>query len=254
MADHHQHARIFSRSSGGEIRFQGKWASVRVAQSVAKEVATRARIEKLDNRKAIRSGGSAGSVAVATLHGRPQRVLRGFQAAPAASTGSGVLGSASFWVAISSSACALAAAAWFGAFGPLPAWAWTRSPTVERHVVPSIPTEAETAAALGYSTAASYRADQSLASATLRSIMTSSAGTQQIWENRETGSRGLLQVEGSLLRGDGSDCRKFRQRLLLNGKLRENNVIACRTFDEREWSHDLAWGGTVVVQLPLRGS
>lgn len=82
---------------------------------------------------------------------------------------------------------------------------------------------------LGYREARDYRIDTERASLALSDVLAAEAGSQRLWENAETGNRGIVWASEETRRTDGASCRALARRTLINGAFRHGAGVACRT-------------------------
>ncbi len=96
------------------------------------------------------------------------------------------------------------------------------------------------AADLGYKAERDFLVDRGRAEVALGEVLASPAGAQRIWENAETGNRGLLWASEETTRRDGTSCRNVERRTLINGAYRNGASVACRTR-QGNWDSAVRW-------------
>lgn len=96
------------------------------------------------------------------------------------------------------------------------------------------------AAQLGYVTQHDYAADQQLAASALVQVLQANPGTQRLWENAETGNRGVIWSSPETSTPDGSTCRELARRTLINNAYRNANATACRR-PGKVWASEAQW-------------
>ena len=80
------------------------------------------------------------------------------------------------------------------------------------------------AEALKYSREELYRADQSMAEEALSRLLGGVGGSQLLWENADSGNRGITWNSFENRRG----CRDIERRTIINGVFHEETSTACR--------------------------
>ncbi len=110
---------------------------------------------------------------------------------------------------------------------------WNRHPTVETFQRPPMSAEA---AALNYTREELYRADISMADDALLRVLRGVGGSQLLWENAESGNRGITWNSFENRRG----CRDIERRTMINGMFREEIATACRDA-AGHWPSSFAW-------------
>jgi hypothetical protein len=89
---------------------------------------------------------------------------------------------------------------------------------------------------LSYTAEEDFRSDQSMAAGTLRRVLDGAAGGQILWENPETGNRGLVWNGPENARG----CREVERRTVINHAFRDFGAMVCRDSRGR-WPSEIAW-------------
>lgn len=98
------------------------------------------------------------------------------------------------------------------------------------------------AAGLGYHSERDFSADRSRAAVALHQVLASSSEAQHLWENVETGNRGLLWGAASFVGQDGLTCRPLERRTLVNKAFRDASAVICRDV-HGDWPASVAWQG-----------
>lgn len=96
------------------------------------------------------------------------------------------------------------------------------------------------AAGLRYVSQEAFRNDQSRAAAALGSVLARGPGAQEIWENHETGNRGLIWNTNETIRPDGAVCRHAERRTLINHVFHDGIAEVCRPAGG-QWDADVTW-------------
>jgi hypothetical protein len=93
---------------------------------------------------------------------------------------------------------------------------------------------------LGYKVERDYRIDGERAAAALGDVLGDTGGSQRLWENPETGNRGVIWGSGETRRPDGSICRTLARRTLINGAFRNGGSEACHSAGG-PWNTSVGW-------------
>jgi surface antigen len=93
---------------------------------------------------------------------------------------------------------------------------------------------------LGYKTERDFRMDSQRAETALAHVLAAGPGAQELWDNAETGNRGLIWASEENRRGDGTLCRNLARRTLINGAFRNAAGTACRT-EISDWRQTGQW-------------
>jgi len=106
-----------------------------------------------------------------------------------------------------------------------------------RHEGASLPSEAYD---LGYRTEQAFAADRRLAAEALDAVLQDGPGAQRLWENAETGNRGVIWAAAAERRQDGMLCRSLARRTLINNAFRSAQAEACRVRTD-QWERNVIW-------------
>lgn len=98
------------------------------------------------------------------------------------------------------------------------------------------------ASALGYRSDRDYSSDRQRASFALGRVMAGVAGEQRLWENPETGNRGVIWNAAEHAGERGRLCRDLIRRTLINNAFRSAEATVCRDPDQA-WPTEIAWRG-----------
>ena len=105
-------------------------------------------------------------------------------------------------------------------------------------------TVSKAASDLGYKAEGDYQADRQRERATIDRLLTMPVGSQALWENPETGNRGVIWVggqhEGAASGQPGKFCRDLVRHTLLNNAYRNSLGTTCQAPGER-FPPDIAW-------------
>ena len=101
----------------------------------------------------------------------------------------------------------------------------------------SLPVEA---VELGYHTEHDFASDGKLAAVALAEVLEAGPGAQRLWENVETGNRGVVWASGASQRPGGAVCRALARRTLINNKFQNAGAEACSTADGH-WDATVRW-------------
>jgi surface antigen len=108
----------------------------------------------------------------------------------------------------------------------------------ERHSV------SKSAGALGYQTDEAFEADRKRETETVTRLLGMPVGSQLLWENPETGNRGVIWVAGEHAGGSGTEanaiCRDLVRHTLLNNSFRNTLGTTCRKPNQA-FSADVTW-------------
>jgi hypothetical protein len=85
------------------------------------------------------------------------------------------------------------------------------------------------ASELGYKTERDFRIDSERADLALIDVLAGQPGSQRLWENAETGNRGIVWASEELPTNGGASCRSLARRTMINGVFRNGAGVACRT-------------------------
>ena len=96
------------------------------------------------------------------------------------------------------------------------------------------------ASELGYKGERDFRIDNERASLALSDVLGAQPGAQRLWENAESGNRGIVWASGETSGTDGATCRSLARRTLINGIFRNTASTACRTASG-EWEQKGGW-------------
>ena len=96
------------------------------------------------------------------------------------------------------------------------------------------------AAQLGYTSEHAFLADNQRAATALRQVLQAEPGTQRLWENNETGNRGVIWGAQDTQRPDGTLCREVERRTLINNAYRNANATACHKKGQ-PWPDTATW-------------
>ena len=96
------------------------------------------------------------------------------------------------------------------------------------------------AAQLGYTSERAFQADNERASDALLQVLQAPAGTQRLWENAETGNRGVIWSGAETRSAGGTICRELERRTLINNAYRNANATACRE-QGKAWKGEAGW-------------
>ncbi len=96
------------------------------------------------------------------------------------------------------------------------------------------------AAQLGYASESAFLADNQRASTALLQVLQAQPGTQRLWENAETGNRGVIWGAGETQKPDGTTCREMERRTLINNAYRNANATACHKKGQ-PWGDTAQW-------------
>jgi surface antigen len=96
------------------------------------------------------------------------------------------------------------------------------------------------AAELGYTTERDFEADNARAESATLQVLQSPPGTQRLWENAESGNRGVVWSGDETASQNGSICRDLVRRTLINNAFRNASATACHQQGE-SWSADADW-------------
>jgi hypothetical protein len=96
------------------------------------------------------------------------------------------------------------------------------------HAAPNGDISAE-ATRLGYRNERDFRIDQEHASLALADVLAAEPGAQRLWENAETGNRGVIWASEETRQPGGASCRNLARRTLINSAFRNAEGIACRS-------------------------
>jgi hypothetical protein len=92
---------------------------------------------------------------------------------------------------------------------------------------------------LGYRHERDFHVDQEQESRAQAQALAGEPGAQRLWENAETGNRGIVWAAPETLRTGGATCRTLARRTLINGAYRAAEGTACRKGDG--WDQQGAW-------------
>jgi surface antigen len=93
---------------------------------------------------------------------------------------------------------------------------------------------------LGYRAERDFRIDTERASLALNDVLGAEAGAQRLWENAETGNRGIVWASEETKGTGGATCRSLARRTLINGIFRNGAGMACRT-GSGPWEQKNGW-------------
>lgn len=93
----------------------------------------------------------------------------------------------------------------------------------------------------GYEQDADYLADRARERAVITRLLAASVGSQQLWENPETGNRGVIWVANETATADGSRCRELIRHTLINNAFRDTETTACSAGPRGTISPDVTW-------------
>ena len=120
---------------------------------------------------------------------------------------------------------------------------WATSPEVaaSRYSASAV---SKAASELGYHEERAYQADRQHEQVTVERLLNLPVGTQQLWENPETGNRGVILVSGEragAASGEaGKTCRDLVRHTLLNNAFHNSLGTICRAPGEG-FPGDVAW-------------
>lgn len=98
------------------------------------------------------------------------------------------------------------------------------------------------ASALGYRSDWDYSSDRRRASFALGRVMAGLAGEQRLWENPESGNRGVVWSAAEHAGDHGTICRDLVRRTLINNAFRSAAATVCRD-PKQAWPTEVAWQG-----------
>jgi len=101
----------------------------------------------------------------------------------------------------------------------------------------SLPAEA---AELGYHSEQDFASDGKLAAVALAEVLDAAPGAQRLWENVETGNRGVVWASGASARASGALCRSLARRTLINNKFQNAEAETCRG-GSGHWDATVRW-------------
>ena len=73
-----------------------------------------------------------------------------------------------------------------------------------------------------------HQIDTERAGLVISDFFVTEAESQRLWENSETGSRGIVRASEETRSSDGASCRSLARRTLINGAFRNGAGVACR--------------------------
>jgi hypothetical protein len=101
----------------------------------------------------------------------------------------------------------------------------------------SLPAEA---AELGYHSEQDFASDGKLAALALAEVLDAGPGAQRLWENVETGNRGVIWASAASARANGAVCRSLARRTLINNKFQNAGAETCRAA-AGHWDTTVRW-------------
>lgn len=104
----------------------------------------------------------------------------------------------------------------------------------ERPPLPSVAVD------LGYKREEDYQSDRLRAVQATLEVLQGPPGGQRLWENAETGNRGVIWGAEEKRASNGALCRDLERRTLINSAFRNASAVACRDAQGR-WSGEVAW-------------
>ncbi len=102
------------------------------------------------------------------------------------------------------------------------------------------PVTQKEAVAEGYQTDADYLADHARERVVITRLLAAPVGSQQIWENPETGNRGVIWVARETVRADGGHCRGLVRHTLINNAFHDTEAVTCRA-NAGDFPSDVTW-------------
>ncbi len=81
---------------------------------------------------------------------------------------------------------------------------------------------------LGYTDVAAYNIDHAREHAVIDKLLAAPVGSQMLWENPETGNRGVIWVARQAMLPNGAVCRDLVRHTLLNNTYRNTAGTTCR--------------------------
>ena len=96
------------------------------------------------------------------------------------------------------------------------------------------------AAELGYAAERDFENDNVRANNATVQVLLAAPGTQRLWENAETGNRGVIWSGGESQGPDGSICRDLVRRTLINNAYRNASATACHRQGQ-SWDANPEW-------------
>jgi len=105
------------------------------------------------------------------------------------------------------------------------------------HAGTPLPAEA---AGLGYRTEQAFAADRDMAAEALEAVLNDGPGAQRLWENAETGNRGVIWAAAATMQPNGVVCRSLARRTLINNAYRNAEAQACRN-PTGQWEGGITW-------------
>lgn len=92
---------------------------------------------------------------------------------------------------------------------------------------------------LGYHHERDFQVDQDHASQAQALALDGPPGAQRLWENAETGNRGMVWASPETIGTGKAACRTLARRTLINGAFRATEGLACRKGDG--WDQQGDW-------------
>lgn len=92
---------------------------------------------------------------------------------------------------------------------------------------------------LGYRHERDFLVDQDHASQAQALALDGPPGAQRLWDNAETGNRGMVWASPDTIHTGGATCRTLVRRTLINGARRATEGTACRNGDR--WDQQGPW-------------
>jgi hypothetical protein len=93
---------------------------------------------------------------------------------------------------------------------------------------------------LGYNSETDFKADHAREQAVITKLLVSPVGSQMLWENAETGNRGVIWVASQHTTPDGGVCRDLVRHTLLNNAYRNTAATTCHGVNAG-YPDQIAW-------------
>lgn len=111
----------------------------------------------------------------------------------------------------------------------------------ERPAQPQIGEPLSTAAAsLGYKTEYDYRTDTERSALATHDVLLARAGAQRLWENAESGNRGVVWASSETQQQDGRTCRDVERRTVINNVYASAIATICKR-PRGAWEDAVTW-------------
>ena len=81
---------------------------------------------------------------------------------------------------------------------------------------------------MGYHSENDFNADHAREQTVIQKLLAAPVGSQMLWENPETGNRGVIWVAGQHAGTDGGMCRDLVRHTLVNNSYRNTAGTTCR--------------------------